>query len=206
MLKDYNQNVDLDIRQADSLYRWQLSQPQPAKLNEMSCFMASVIESKTLSRDVYKALVKLGILDPLNGSDLDTTWIDSRFSHFMAKIPKYRQRKVVGLLFYWEEELTRWRLLDEEEAEIGKAMSIVGEDDEDCQMGLTAVAAKRKLLPSQREGPGAHTALPGYAEATRQGRQNSAPESSAASLASWPTDVELSGVANDYSDIRSHSR
>lgn len=92
-------------------------------INDMSCFMSGVVDGRTMSRDAYKALKKMGVLDPETG-ELYTRRIDRNFSHGMAVVPLNRQRMIVGLLFHWEEEMTRWRLLDEEEAEIRKAMDV----------------------------------------------------------------------------------
>jgi hypothetical protein len=79
------------------------------------------------------------------------------------------QRKLVNLLFFWEEELMRWRLLGEEEEEIRTAMgSGKGVDDSaDLEMALKGVEARRKMLPSMRKEDGGGREggeLPGYEE------------------------------------------
>lgn len=51
------------------------------------------------------------------------------------------------MLFWWEEELTRWRLLDEEAAEIAAS-------GEDLQKRLAVVQAKKRVLPSMRREDG----------------------------------------------------
>lgn len=70
-------------------------------------------------------------------------------------------RSKVNLLFFWEEEIMRLRLLDVEEAEIEAVIKErdrnggegVGER-EDLETALKIVKAKRVMLPSQRTSDG----------------------------------------------------
>ena len=64
-------------------------------------------------------------------------------------ISVHAQRKLVGLLFFWEEECTRWKLLDQEEKGILDALK-QNEGNMDLQCALEAVRMKMKLLPSKR--------------------------------------------------------
>lgn len=92
----------------------------------------------------------------------------------MAFIDVHRQRKLVGLLFMWEEELVRWRLLDDEEKEIRHVMEQVGKDSEvlsDLKVRLQQVEMKRRLVPSMRHNEsvpaeGVHAHPPAYKDAT----------------------------------------
>jgi hypothetical protein len=65
------------------------------------------------------------------------------------------------LLFFWEEEITRLRLLDQEEAEIEEVIKERGRNGgqgvgerEDLETALKIVKAKRVMLPSQRTSDG----------------------------------------------------
>ena len=69
----------------------------------------------------------------------------------------------MSLLFFWEEELTRWRLLDEEEVEIRKAMEEHGEEHEALKIAFGTVRVKRSIPPSLRDNQGT-TNLPGGIE------------------------------------------
>ena len=40
------------------------------------------------------------------------------------------------MLFFWEEELTRWRLIDEEEAEVEETTNARGKGSEDSEVEL----------------------------------------------------------------------
>lgn len=94
----------------------------------------------------------------------------------MASISIHRQRKLVALLFFWEEELTRWRLLDEEEEEIKRVLeqieeagnlsrarnkSVAGDasieesrDEEDLKIALSKIIARRVMPPALRRHEG----------------------------------------------------
>jgi hypothetical protein len=114
-----------------------------------------------------------------------TNGITRNFANQLPMISVHAQRKLVGLLFFWEEECTRWKLLDQEEAEILKAMNGLeeewailgdaagaGEMEErrrDLEMALRAVEMRRLMLPSKRAEATANVAagvgheLPAYA-------------------------------------------
>jgi hypothetical protein len=71
------------------------------------------------------------------------------------------------LYSFWEEELTRWKLLDVEEREILGALDNAKEN-RDLAVALEAVEMKKKLKPSQRGegtanvGSGRGHTLPSY--------------------------------------------
>jgi hypothetical protein len=64
------------------------------------------------------------------------------------------------MLFFWEEEVMRWRLLDEEQVEIEGAISARGggggsdADEAELQERLRVIEAKRRVLPSLRKSDG----------------------------------------------------
>jgi hypothetical protein len=79
-------------------------------------------ETHHYARSVFRSCTKVGVIDAITGQP-DTTKIDKSLVSKIGVIPVPKQRELVNMLFWWEEELTRWRLLDEEEAEIVKAIS-----------------------------------------------------------------------------------
>lgn len=93
----------------------------------------------------------------------------------MATIPIHRQRKLVCMLFFWEEELMRWKLLDEEQKEIqGLLDEVTGRSgrenrspEEELRIALGRVRTKMILAPSARRDDGTdnreHT-LPEYGQ------------------------------------------
>jgi hypothetical protein len=165
-------DADLSPRQADDLVEYQLSLPFPRYLTEASFFVAGITDNKTFSQRVHKNLLKAGIISapsPNNSQPpVTTAAIGKNFANQLSHISIHAQRKVVGMLFFWEEECTRWMLLDQEEAEILKAIGEGNEENRDLDLALQAVEMKKKLLPSQRAehtanvGEGVGHNLPSY--------------------------------------------
>jgi hypothetical protein len=141
---------------------YQLSLPYPQYLGEKSIFVAGIVADEAQSKTVYKTLVKKDLILPTPGAGssggaasagekmtVDTAKVTKNFANQFATISVHAQRKLIGMLFFWEEECTRWKLLDAEEAEILKALE-TNEGNKDLATALEAVEMKKKLLPSQR--------------------------------------------------------
>jgi len=61
------------------------------------------------------------------------------------------------MLFFWEEEVVRWRLLDQEEAEIRTAMEggeLPEDVKEELRVRLESVRMKKGMKPSERTAEG----------------------------------------------------
>ena len=102
---------------------------------------------------------------------IDTRKITSKFVHQLYFISVHAQRKCVGMLFFWEEEVIRLRLLDDEEKEIQSVLKDREGMDvpDDLRIALERVRKQKAMMPSDRErsghGPpieGEAAALPGY--------------------------------------------
>ncbi|RFU26824.1 hypothetical protein B7463_g9521, partial [Scytalidium lignicola] len=181
--RDDINDVDLSPVQADALLRYQLALPHPRYLDPKSFFIAGITGSQSMSKDVYKVLVKHNILVPTpndlspsppptqdpdrNVMPVNTSGITKNFANQLAVISVHAQRKLVGMLFFWEEECMRWNVLDGEEKEIMESIEMNGETN-DLTVALEAVKMKRGLLPSMRGewtinvGPGRGHELPRY--------------------------------------------
>lgn len=158
--RDDPNDVNLSPVQADNLLRYQLLLPHPRYLSETSFFVAGIVGAESLSKKVYKALVKSNIILPVPeaGSSsgateeaqmtVNTAGVTKNFASQLAVISIHAQRKLVGMLFFWEEECTRWKLLDAEEKEILSALE--SGENRDLSMAFEGVKMKKKLLPSQR--------------------------------------------------------
>jgi hypothetical protein len=177
MARDDPNDVDLSPKQADDLFRYQLTLSYPRYLSEKSCFVAGIVGAESLSKRVYKALVKHKILPaPENQAPgqvsmtVNTAGVTKNFASQLAIISVHAQRKLVGMLFFWEEECMRWKLLDEEEREILSVLdSLETGENRDLALALEAVGMKKRMLPSQRAegaanvGRGTGHELPSYA-------------------------------------------
>ena len=83
----------------------------------------------------------------------------------IISVPK--QRELVNMLFFWEEETVRWRLLRKEEARLEKTLTGLPDDSDEriaIEEGLKVVHAKKRVPPSLRDdsGHGMEADLPGY--------------------------------------------
>ncbi|KAL5326958.1 hypothetical protein ACEPPN_004647 [Leptodophora sp. 'Broadleaf-Isolate-01'] len=176
--RDDPNDVNLSPSQADALFSYQLALPNPRYLGDEAFSIAGIAGNKTLSRKVFRTLVKNEIIvsapsekDGREGGDVqmtvNTVGITKNFAHQLASISVHAQRKLVGLLFFWEEECTRWMLLDGEEREIVGLLEMDGEST-DLRVALEAVRLKRILMPSERAegtanvGVGVGHVLPSY--------------------------------------------
>lgn len=126
----------------------------------------------SLSARILTALRKASILTS-SSPFLYTSLITRKFPHQLAIVSVHCQRKLVGLLFFWEEELVRWRLLDDEEDEIRRiigeeeAAGKGGEREEELRVALGKVVAKRSMPPGLRgiaNDANARPVLPAYAD------------------------------------------
>lgn len=134
------------------------------------CFLPTA--DKSTSEKIHKALLKNGCLSKETGL-LDTTRITKKFSNQVAAISIHAQRKLVGLLFFWEDEVTRWNLMEAEEAHIERERAAgQGEDvaaRENLDGALRVLLANRALVPSKRQPNGAPIeSLPTYSQSAGQ--------------------------------------
>ena len=79
--------------------------------------LAEIVDSQTYAEKVLKACQKILIIDPETGRP-DTYKIDRNIVKSMPTITVEKQRRLVMLLFFWEEECTRWKLLEGEEEDV----------------------------------------------------------------------------------------
>lgn len=65
-----------------------------------------------------------------------------------------KQRELVILLFFWEEQIRRWRLLEEEEKELKqKLVDMTAGQDSRTELveALRVMQSRKRMLPSHRE-------------------------------------------------------
>ncbi|KAH8658630.1 hypothetical protein BGZ60DRAFT_531317 [Tricladium varicosporioides] len=189
-----SQDINLSPAHADLLFTYQQTLSYPRYLGENAFFITGIVGAESVSLKVWKGLVKNGIIlpspesgkgggNPVKGEQVtvNTRNITSNFANQHATISVHAQRKVVGLLFFWEEECVRLSLLDSEEEEILAAVreregvgrgQVEGEGGEsggrDLEVALESVRIRRGLVPSKRAedtanvGVGRGHELPGY--------------------------------------------
>ncbi|MCJ1357667.1 MAG: hypothetical protein MMC33_007663 [Icmadophila ericetorum] len=171
MAYDSARDIDLTPLQQDTLFVYQLCQREPKRLTEEAFFRTGIVgksssalqphnqpsevppsltppstDRASLSKQIHHALCKASILSPhASDPNVYTARITKNFSHQMPFIDVHRQRKLVSMLFFWEEELTRWRLLDQEEAEIEMVLK---------ELAAEPAATAEGVAPEDRAGSG----------------------------------------------------
>ncbi|KIW70023.1 hypothetical protein PV04_02334 [Phialophora macrospora] len=161
-------HIDLTGYRHDMCYMHQIASPDPYALDERSFYVAGIVDSESVSKKVYAKLKKHDVLRE-DGS-VDTFKIGPRFPHQLALLNLNRQKDLVGMLFWWEEECQRLRKLEAEEKELdsliveadGKVILATQDEDtperehlkgtlDQLKFARERVRMKRRQRPSQRD-------------------------------------------------------
>ncbi|KIW84876.1 hypothetical protein Z517_00264 [Fonsecaea pedrosoi CBS 271.37] len=157
---------DLTGYRRDMCYMHQIASANPYVLDERSFYVAGVVDSESVSKKVYAKLKKNEIL--MEDGLVDTHRIGPKFPHQLALLNIYRQKELVGMLFWWEEECQRLRKLDGEEKELdglisesevkltttdedGAERQAVKQTLDQLKFARERVRMKRRQRPSQRD-------------------------------------------------------
>jgi len=114
------------------------------------------LETKYYANSVLSTCHSIGLINPQTGQP-DTTKIDRSMVSKIAIISVPKQRELVNMLFFWEEECTRWRLLDMEERELVDRLGVGGVEGDERIAGeesLKVIMAKKRIPPSLRDESG----------------------------------------------------
>jgi hypothetical protein len=158
-------SADLTSYRRDMCYMHQIASSSPYTLDERSFYVAGIVDSESVSRKVHVKLKKYEILRE-DGS-VDTFKIGPRFPHQLALLNLNRQKDLVGMLFWWEEECQRLRKLEAEETDLNTLIDEAemkltqSEEDSAERQGVKTtldqlkfarerVRMKRRQRPSQR--------------------------------------------------------
>ncbi|USW58706.1 hypothetical protein Slin15195_G120250 [Septoria linicola] len=112
-----------------------INSPNPYALCPTSLWSSAIIDHKTVSANTLPRLTE-------------------KFIHNLAIIPAKQQKQVIDLLFWWEEECSRLRKLNDEEAELtGLVMdsTMPSEQRDMYRQLLLRVRNKKAATPSERE-------------------------------------------------------
>lgn len=175
---------DLPSHLKDDIFRLHLGSTDFARLDAHTLITADIC-TKTYAEKVLKACHSTGIINPETGHPV-TEKINRTIVKEMPVISVTKQRMLVMLLFFWEEELIRWRFLSEEEREVRERIGEVGGSEGyrvELEYALRMVLAKKRVLPSRRDrsgvvlgggdgdgGVGEEEQLPTYAQARADAR------------------------------------
>lgn len=116
-----SRHIDLTGYRRDMCYMHQIASTDPYALDERSFYVGGIVDSESVSKRVYIKLRKIEVLK--GDGSVDTFKIGPRFPHQLALLNMNRQRDLVGMLFWWEEECMRLRKLEAEEKELDELIS-----------------------------------------------------------------------------------
>lgn len=157
--------ADLNQYRRDMCYMHQIASQDPYALDQHSFYVAGIVDSESVSKRVHKALKKYEILR--EDGTVDTLKVGPRFTHQLALLNIPRQRELISMLFWWEEECQRLRKLDAEENDLDaliagseEKLAKVPEDGDTHEPKLVLdqfkfarerVRMKKRQRPSQRQ-------------------------------------------------------
>lgn len=166
----------VSVNDLDALFDFQQSVKPPQKLVPASLYLVRIAQDEKAAAKVYNKLLKIGVLHE-GPPYVDTKKITANFTNQVAIISSFAQKRLVYLIFDWEEEIRRWQVLEDEENEINTVMEeakAVGGDVGHLEKRLLEIGGLKRLRPSLRERrsstqASAQGTLPAYEE-----RQSSA--------------------------------
>jgi len=140
----------------DMLFSYQLSQSNPYALRRDSFYVGGAVENDKLSDKAFTALQKHDVLSDIGM--VDTTKIGPKFTNQLAFLPQTRQRMLINLLFWWEQECARLGSLNEQAQQLTQRIQQLQSEDrretkgtiEELTMELKSVTAKIRQKPSER--------------------------------------------------------
>jgi hypothetical protein len=159
----------LTVTEIDKIFDFQISMKDPRRLSPASLYIMEIAGDESTSEKVFKKLISIGVLRK-EGAEVDTKSISAKFVNEIPWIPTWRQKRLICLLFAWEEELMRWRLLAEEEQEI----QVVLKEEKEAgsanighlEKRLMELKGLEKVKPStseqQQNGVAEEESLPAY--------------------------------------------
>jgi hypothetical protein len=161
----------ISAKDLDDLFYFQQAVSPPQKLIATSLTVAKVTQEDKTGGKVVDKLQKLGILSD-TAPYVNTTKIDKHLPNQLPWISSFAQKRLVCVLFDWEEEVRRIAVLEEEENEIRlvdipKALAD-GTPSTGLEERLMEIKGLKELKPSLRNSKGDEE-LPQYEQVS--GRQ-----------------------------------
>jgi hypothetical protein len=147
-------NPEFSTEETDKIFDFQITNPEPKKLTASTLYIANITPHQSIAEKTYKRLIKEGMLIE-NPPAVNTKKIGKNLTNQFSFLPIFGQKRLVCLLFDWEEELMRWRLLEEEEEEIKVVLAEErgsGGHAGELEKRLLEIEGLKKLKPSMRSG------------------------------------------------------
>lgn len=149
----------ISLSHQDSLYLYQLQFPSPQLLTSESLTVAQIVGDASTARKIFTQLQKIGLLSQdgeVQTSAFDKPGFGKECVSALGMIPVSRQKQVVDLVFWWDEEGRRLeKLLGEKEELVvllRDGMAEGGQQERERVQGLLdRVVGKINTRPSQRD-------------------------------------------------------
>ena len=142
-------DANLPLLLQDAVYIYQLTHPSPLKLSPIAFHTAHIVWRYKDSERVYNILQKKGIITPQG--EIRTAAISNKFAHQFAFLSGFAQRRIIGLLFWWEEEEQRLKHLYQQGDDISGALNSMEGSQDRAILNLLNVELERvKMLIKQR--------------------------------------------------------
>lgn len=156
----------------DAVFQYHLSKADAGsdftRLDEESLLRSEIATHKILAHKILKSAHHVGMIDPETGRP-DTSKITRNMVNDMPVVGGIsKQRELVMLLFFWEEEVRRWDVLEGEEREIEARLGDCGQGESvGLDEALKVARARKRVLQSRRDESGnvvgaGREELPGY--------------------------------------------
>jgi len=139
----------------DTIFEFQQVIDPPQKLVSSTFYVARVTSNEPNATKVFEKLKTIGVLYD-HAPWVNTRNITANFTHQLAILPSVYQKRLICLLFDWEEEIQRWKVLQSEEDEINVVMEetkAVGGQVGHLEKRLLEIKGLKSLKPSARAGP-----------------------------------------------------
>jgi hypothetical protein len=140
------------VQDLDNLFDFQQVLKPPQRLIPQSLYVGKITQEDKTGGKVLEKLEKLGIVHP-GPPYISTKGIGPNFANQIATISSFAQKRLVCMLFDWEEECRRWAVLEDEEKEIKtieEETRRVGGDVGHYEKRLLEIEGLKKLKPSMR--------------------------------------------------------
>jgi hypothetical protein len=139
-------------KQLDILFDFQAPLTVPQYITPAALYLSECAQNEKTAAIIHNKLLKLGILKS-EAPWVDTQKIDRNLPNKLSELPVYAQKTLVNLLFDWEEEIRRWKMLEEEETEIrllmGEVKAVQGKVGH-LEKRVLEIGGLKKLKPSLR--------------------------------------------------------
>lgn len=147
----------ISLPQQDAVYLYQLQLSNPYGLTDESLYVSKIVDVESFSRKVFLQLKKLQLVDAageVSTAGFERPNFGKDYTNSLSMIPVARQKDIVELLFWWDEETRRLKKLLAERKEL-VLMSSYAEDAsqrENTRQLLDRIESKINVRPSQRIG------------------------------------------------------